>query len=161
MTALALALVLHRQPIDPAVSEFTRVQEQWVAEATPAAIRDSYLPAAVRELGSRSYATRERAARELAWFGAASVPALSAATMSPDPEIAGRAWRVLAVIHRCPRCSGSGSGDGWNGLCQGCQGSRDTRCVGQRVGYYQDPRTGGYVERYEFSPKILFMNPNL
>lgn len=162
MTALVLLLVLRREPVDPAWSEFTRVQESWVAETLPPSARDRHLPPLVRDLGSPSHAVRERASERLAGLGVDAVPALSAATASPDPEVSRRAWLVLAVIHRCPKCTGTGGHvDGWMGLCPWCQGSKDTRCVGQRAGYDLDPFTGGYVERYMFTPKYLFPNPNL
>ncbi len=49
----------------------------------------------VRDLASPDYRTRERATAELWARGEAARPALEAALASPDPEVAGRAGRIL------------------------------------------------------------------
>jgi hypothetical protein len=52
----------------------------------------------VRQLGSETYAVRERASRSLVELGIAAKPALTAALRHPDAEIRHRAGGILAVV---------------------------------------------------------------
>ena len=54
----------------------------------------------VRDLGSPSYAAREKASRGLWKLGPVARPALEEAARSSDPEVRTRAEEVIARIHR-------------------------------------------------------------
>jgi tetratricopeptide (TPR) repeat protein len=65
------------------------------AAATTAAAADPPAGDLVRDLGSPSFAARERATRDLWRLGAKARPAVEAAAASPDPEVRRRAAVVL------------------------------------------------------------------
>ncbi len=56
---------------------------------------DPKLTELVRRLGHKSFAAREAAARDLVTRGTAAVPALTAGTTDPDPEVAERCRKLL------------------------------------------------------------------
>lgn len=65
------------------------------APTPPAPAPDVQLADLVRKLGDKSYRTREAAARDLLRRGAAAVPALTAGTTDPDPEVGERCRQLL------------------------------------------------------------------
>lgn len=56
----------------------------------------------VRDLGSETYATREKADQELRTLGSQAVPALKQAVADPDPERARRARAILEELDKKP-----------------------------------------------------------
>ena len=70
----------------------------WAAAGNSSAVEPTEIARLVRQLGSASFAERERATRELTSLGVAAKDALTAAVSEPDAELRTRARAILAAV---------------------------------------------------------------
>lgn len=158
-------LALYLSLLTPNVErlEFTRVQEEWVAQTLVWPEKAAAgLPPVYYSLSHPEWRIRRIAHETVGLLGAAQAPSLFRAQYHRDPEVRHRTEVLLKRLYRCGYCRGSGMcqkcvdnedpprcGCDYLNHCTACKGSGDSR-------YGVDRRLVGIEYRDTLHPKEIF-----